>query len=296
MADKAADQENEQIDDKNTDKGTDKGQDQGGDDKGGDKPSETEARARRMGWRPKDEYTESGRDASKWVDADEFVRRGEESLPVLRERLRKQEKIIEAQDKKMEEGNKLLRELVTHQKAQTEAAVKKAIKELKAERREAAAAGEADKVEELSEEIGKAEDSLKQKEEKKGDDKPSIPQEVVDWAEENASWFKTDRTMNAYATAVYGDLIEDSSLTEKQRLAKVKAEVVKRFPEKFGNQRRNEPPAVESGQGGGGRKPTGKGWNDIPAEERALASRLIRQGAVKDEKAYAKMYWEQSAA
>lgn len=302
MADKAANQDTQQVDDKgDTDDKTSKtGADDagGGDDKGGDdKPSELETRAHRMGWRPQAEYTESGRDPSKWVDAAEFVKRGEESLPVLRERLRKQDKIIEAQNGKMEEGNKLLRELVSHQQAQTKAAVAKAVKDLKAERREAAKTGDDERVEELSDEIEKTEKSLTvvaKTEEKTEDNKP--PAEIVEWAEANASWFKTDKRMNAYAVAAYGELMADTSLTDKQRLAKVKADVVKTFPDKFPSATRDKIGTVESGSGGSSMRKTAKGWADIPAEERNLAQRLIKQGACKNEAEYAKLYWQQGAA
>jgi len=293
MADKSATQEIQQEAD--TEDQTHAGADAA--DAGGEQaqPSEAETRAQRMGWRPKAEYEASGRDPAKWVDADEFVRRGEESLPVLRERLRKQDKIIASQESKMEEGNKLLRELVTHQQEQTRAAVENAVKSLKAERREAASTGDVDKVEELSSEIAEAEASLKTAPAPaKVDERATIPQEVVDWAEANP-WFNTDPVMNAVAVAAYGKLVPDKTMTETQKLAKVKAEVIRRFPENFSNARRTEPPAVEGG-GNGQRRSGAKGWNDIPADDRAIAQRLIKQGAVKDQATYSKLYWQQEQA
>lgn len=288
MADKSATQEIQQ--DADTEIQTQTDTDMGGEHA---QPSEGEIRAQRMGWRPKAEYEASGRDPAKWVDADEFVRRGEESLPVLRERLRKQDKIIASQETKMEEGNKLLRELVTHQQEQTKVAVEKAVKTLKAERREAATTGDVARVEELSDEIAETEASLKKASvaAAKADERAAVPQEVLDWAEENA-WFKTDPAMNAVAVAAYGKLVSDKTMTETQKLAKVKAEVIRRFPENFGNANRQAAAAVEGGSNGS-RRGTTKGWNDIPAEDRALAARLIKQGAVKDQATYSKLYWEQ---
>ena len=52
-------------------------------------PTESEAKARRQGWRPQDEYRGP---ADKWVDADAFLKRSDEELPVMRERLRKQDR------------------------------------------------------------------------------------------------------------------------------------------------------------------------------------------------------------
>lgn len=47
-----------------------------------------EARARDMGWVPADEFKG---DSSRWTDAETFVRRGEEILPILKSRLKKTE-------------------------------------------------------------------------------------------------------------------------------------------------------------------------------------------------------------
>lgn len=56
-------------------------------DAGGQPDNSLEARARRMGWHPEAEY----RGKAAWVDAAEFVRISEETMPVLRENLRKQD-------------------------------------------------------------------------------------------------------------------------------------------------------------------------------------------------------------
>src|SRR6185436_4853984 len=50
-----------------------------------DPNTEVEGRARRMGWRPQEEFRGP---KDKWVDASQFVERGETELPVLRERFR----------------------------------------------------------------------------------------------------------------------------------------------------------------------------------------------------------------
>jgi hypothetical protein len=48
-------------------------------------PPDTEVRARTMGWVPKEEYKGN---PDNWRDANEFVRRGEEILPIVQERNR----------------------------------------------------------------------------------------------------------------------------------------------------------------------------------------------------------------
>lgn len=259
-------------------------------------PSEAEARARRMGWHPKDEYEASGRDASRWVSAEDFIARGEAELPVLRDRNRNLDKKVGNLEKKLDEGHALLRDLVASQAAREKKAVEKAISELKAERRAASQAGDTERVEALSTEIEEtqaAAAAAKPVEQRQEQARANVPQEVVDWAEANP-WFNTNRAMHAIAVAHYGDLLENPAtkkLNETEKLARVKAEVVKRFPEAFANSRRSEAPAVESGNGGVRRPSGGKTWNDIPAEDRAIGARLIKAGAVKDQAAYAKDYF-----
>lgn len=252
-------------------------------------PTEAETRARRMGWHPKDEYDASGRDPEKWVDADTFIARGESELPVLKDRFRKLERIADKQSKEITEGTKLLRDLVAQQKTQTDNAVKAAITKLTEERKTAASVGDVDRVEALSDEIAGKREELKapavEHKEAKEDHVP--PPEVIEWAEKNP-WFQTDRKMHDLAVAEYGDLLADKSLNETQRLAKVKAEVVRRFPEKFTNTKRAEAPAVESGNGGG-RRTIAKGWNDLPADVRQIADRLVSTKVVTKEQ-YLKDY------
>lgn len=277
----------------NVDNATEEGGEGGGDNQ----PSEAETRARRMGWHPKDEYEASGRDASKWVDAETFIKRGEESLPVLKERLRKLDGIIANQDKKLDEGNKLLRDLVKSQTEREKKAVEKAITALKAERREAARVGDDERVEAISNEISEQEEVLRAAPEPPKEEKQRVetepPPEIDAWVKANP-WFEKDAIARNAAIAAYGAYASDTSLTEVQRLAKVRSEIAKRFPEHFSNPNRQRPAAVEAG----GRQPrtNGKGWDDIPAADRALAERLIRQGAVKDKASYAKDYFGQSAA
>jgi len=257
--------------------------------------ADTESRARKYGWHPKDEYEASGRDPAKWVDANEFIRRGEEELPVLRERNRTLERKYTGLEKKLEEGHGLLRDLVKNQNERERKAVEKALKEAEGKRREAISVGDVAATESLSEEIEEYRDTLKAKppvetRQNRDQGNADIPQEVIEWAEANP-WFNENKKMNAIAVAEYGDLVGDKSLTETQRLAKVKAEVVKRFPEHFSNGRRTQPAAVESGNGAARSGKGLKGWNDIPPDDRAIAERLIKSGAVKDRAAYAKDYF-----
>lgn len=242
------------------------------------KPSQAdqEARARRMGWIPKDEY---GGDPSRWVTAEEFIRKGEEEMPILRERLRKQ-------DQSMAEMHKLLEDVVSHQKEQTKRAVDEAISKARAERREAVRDGDVEKVDKLDEQI----DELKEQkaEASQKTTKADVPQEFVEWAQRE-SWFAKDKALNKFAIAHYDLLLENPGLTDAERLRMVSKEVRKRYPEKF-TQRK---PAASDVEGGSSApKSTGtKGYSDLPPEAKKICDRLCKEipGYTKDKylKAYA---------
>jgi hypothetical protein len=261
-----------------------------------DKGQDVEARARKMGWRPKSEYEASGRDTSKFVSAEEFIRRGENELPVIRERFRKLEKLTDKQAKEISEGTQLLRDLVANQKAERDKAVKKAIAELTTKRKEASAVGDADAVEAISGEIEEQKAELKKPVEAEREQKQEVakaPPELIAWVEANKSWFEGDPEAHDFAVSVYGRLQADDSLTETERLAQTRARVAKRFPEHFTNTRRAQPGAVEAGNGGGGigrGRAAQKGWGDLPRDAQDIGERLIKQGAVKDKAAYLKDY------
>src|SRR5437660_12303101 len=58
-----------------------------------------EQRARRMGWVPKEQWRGDG--GAQWMPADEFVRRSEESFPILRERNEKLDQRLSATENEL---------------------------------------------------------------------------------------------------------------------------------------------------------------------------------------------------
>jgi hypothetical protein len=102
---------------------------------GADKGTElgtVEERAQRMGWTAKEKFRG---DPERWVDAATFVKNGEESLPILRERLRTLEKTNVDLGKSVQEFKKM-------SDTAYERAYGKAKKELEAEVKRAAKAGD----------------------------------------------------------------------------------------------------------------------------------------------------------
>lgn len=240
--------------------------------------STPEDRAARIGWTSKEKFRG---DPTKWVDAETFLKNGEESLPILRENNRKLQKALEEQAKTAAEFAKY------HEQTEKRA-YERAKKELQAEIKAAAKAGDEAGAAAAAEELAQVEADHKVAAAKP----PSDP--VFDsWLAQN-SWYN-DPDMAIEAEAIAYKLRKKGTKDDGLAfLDKVKDEMKKQFPEKFGNPRRSQAGAVEGSGGGGDGGGKSKGWSDLPAEAKAAGERFIKQGYIKDKEAYAKQFFSQN--
>src|ERR1700744_3154427 len=117
-------------------------EDAGNQDQGNAVPGEalspTQQEALSQGWVPKEEFDG---DAERWVDAGEFLRRGE----LFRK--------IESQSKELKDVRKALAELAKHNSKIREVEYARAIEGLKAQKKEALSKGDADRVVDIDDKI-----------------------------------------------------------------------------------------------------------------------------------------------
>lgn len=240
-------------------------------------PTESEAKARRQGWRPKDEYR--GPD-EKWVDADAFLKRSDEELPVMRERLRKQ-------DKDLAELKGTVTKFAEHHARVEKVAYERAMAEVKKERREALAIGDADGFEKAEERLAELKEVKPAATQKQA--AAEISPDVQTWVQANP-WFQSEPRLAKYAEAVCGELQnEDPTRDLSDILKEVAKEVKARFPEKFANAKRAAPPAVE----GATTVSAGKGsksYANLPPEAKAACDKFLKQGLIKSKEDYLKYY------
>jgi hypothetical protein len=258
------------------------GGDAGG-DKGGEGSGErtVEDRARAMGWSPKEEFRG---DQSRWVDAATFVKNGEESLPILRERMRK----LEATNMELTKG---VREAREFNDKVYEKALAQARKEAKEEITRATKAGDANAATAAAESLAATErEAAEHKAKKEAEGDPVFES----WQKDNADWYQ-DPDMRVEAEAIAFKLRKKGDKSEGLPfLDKVKDEMKKAFPDRFSNPRRNQPGSVErTGGGGEGGSRSKKGWDALPTEAKQAGDRFIKQKLVKDRETYAKQYFEQ---
>ncbi len=157
------------------------------DDSQSDTDAGHEAKAREMGWKPKEQFKG---DESKWIDAKSYVERGETVLPIVKAQLRK------TQDE-LEEVKKAALAWTAH----TEAAAKREVGEWKAKydaaiqsKKDAIAQGDGEKVIEAEAAI----DDLKASKPQPQKETPKVHPDFAAWKAENP-WYQTDeeRTLQA---------------------------------------------------------------------------------------------------
>jgi hypothetical protein len=243
----------------------------GNDDEGTLVPGEispVQEEALSQGWVPKDEYEG---DPERWVDAGEFVRRGE----LFRK--------IESQSKELKDVRKALSELAKHNSKIREVEYARAIEGLKAQKKEALSEGDADRVVDLDDKIDLVKDQQKQFQNQQIQE--AIPQEVhpelKNWMSNN-SWYESNRAMRAWADARGLELAEEGK-APRDVLKALEVEVKDRFKEKFRNPNRDKPGAVE----GAVATRTGRGLEsevELSDVEKTIMKTLVDGGHItKDE-------------
>jgi hypothetical protein len=233
--------------------------------------SQVEVLAGKMGWNP--DYEGEGAKS-----AEQFILDSREIMDGMTKRMRNQ-------GKQLEEMNLAVSELKNHNETvyQLEVAkLKREIKTLKANRKEAIENGDTERVAEIDEQI---EDLNNVPAPKKAT--PATPQEFSDWHEKN-EWYESDNELTEFANRLSAGFKEDAvfqALPLTKRLKKIEKLVKAEFPEKFEATQKPTPPA--GGVEGGGKKVNSKkvyALKDLPEDMQVSAKRFEKLGimSVKD--------------
>jgi hypothetical protein len=268
------------------------------------KPADdTEARAREMGWVPKEEFRG---DPAKHIDAKNFVERGEKLLPIAQERLRKMEETNKGLRTDIGKMQKSLEDYTKYHKEDRERIIRREkenyeqkIADLRAQQRQAVVDQDPEAYDVLETQKTQLEEDHRKEEVARTTDAgkettDTVPEALTEWAKSN-QWFGTDMEATQYAQAV-SSLVLNRNPNLKDGTTEffdaVKAEVKLRYPQKFSNPRRDDHQGPE---GGGNLGPTG-GTNtfaDLPAEAKAACIDLEKAGM--DRKQYVAEYFGEDA-
>lgn len=240
--------------------------------------NDAETKARRLGWVPKEEFRG---DPDKHRSAEEFLRRGEEILPILQRDNKRLHENFGKVERELKETRETLQSFAEFTQKNAEREYKKSLRELEARLDAAIETADVSQARQLRKEIAELDGgppAPKPKPEPVGEpDKPAVDPEVQTWIEANP-WFNNSASLRTYAVEEFGDL--EKRYPGKSRteiLAEVKQRTVDRFPDKFGiNPKRENAAAVASPSAEGARRKSGKTYDDLPAEAKKACDKYVR--------------------
>lgn len=248
-----------------------------------DDQAEIEQRARFLGWRPKDKYPG---DPEDWKDAKDFVAFQERDNRRMRQAI---DKMIP----RMAKIEKFNEELIKRLDGDEASRFEQQLMNVRAKMRDAVKSGDEEGfLKWEAEELKLRKDGAPKAPEKKPGPTEE-PTEIKDWKTKRP-WFDRDMAMTEEAVGYYRAYqVKNKDCSIEDALDHVDKRMAREYPELYENPRRREAPKVEGGGAVKIGKKGAKGWADIPAEDKALAKSLIKDGTFPDNESYAKSYWSQ---
>lgn len=249
--------------------------------------SNADAEARLMGWVPKEEFRGP---EDHWVDAETFVERGRQILPIVKKNNKELTQKLLALETKDRERDAAIAEWKSFMKESQErerANFTRQIAELREQKKQAISDGDGDAVLAIDDQI----DIIKEKQrEVKETPTPSNPSEpnpaFIAFVEEN-SWYGVDEDKTAYANGV-GSIVkrDHPHLTGKAFLDMVAARVEAKFPSK------QTPAATVEGSNTPAAPRKGKhAYKDLPDEAKKVHDKFVKQKLMTSEE-YLASYFE----
>jgi len=256
-----------------------------------------EEEARKEGWAPKEEWKGRPED---WVDAKEFNKRGREINSFLKKHNDRLKGELAEVKSALKEQQLTAAEFKKEFAQMKENAYKKAMADLKAQRREALKEGDHDTADLIDEQL----DDMKEQVEKlakKEEVKPTVEMSETqktrllnEWIGDNP-WYDSKNADVVDAVDLIGMRLrrEQPGLDGRDFLDEVTKLAKKKHPEFFGNPRRKEAGMVEGGKRGEGGSGGGKKtYGAMPAEVRAQCDRFVKNKMCSQED-FVKNYYEQ---
>ena len=260
---------------------------------------EVRQEAESQGWVPKEKFR--GNEAD-WVDADTFVKRGREILPILRKNNENLIKDLNATKEQLKEFREAAEEF---KKFQREAYERKAqeyeqrIQEIKESRAQAISDGDGQKVNALDDALDAAKDELKEAKQaaKDAEKTPTQPSsDALDpglqaWLDKN-TWFGQDKRMTGIVNGIGESLrLEFPLLKGQEFLDKLDEVLAEEFPNKFGKQTPTSRVESGSGRASRGSSSNAQTYDNLPAEAKAACDRFVKQKLMTREQYVADFDW-----
>jgi len=246
---------------------------------------DVETRAKQMGWAPENEFRG---DPDKWVDAETFVGRAENELPIalgtiktLERNLAKTEKRLKEVGDTLEKFNEYHQTALQKEQAKAATEYQRGLEEAQERMRDAVRLGDEEMYDDAKAEqdkLIKQAATLDDAGKPPDNGKPKIDKEINRaWVEEHP-WFLKNFKMNKFAKEC-GDFLAQTQpeLTQKEQLTEIAKMVKEEYPDYFSNSNRDKADSVGGGDKtaapAGGRRRT---YNDLPATAKSMCDSFVR--------------------
>jgi hypothetical protein len=256
--------------------------------------TEAEKRAKRLGWVPKDDFKG---DTEHWRSAEEFLDWSDKAAPSLRRDNDRLHRRLTEVEGLLKESKETLGEFREFASKSEQRAFERAKAEIQSRIEKGAADADAGAVRagmaELDALNRDAPRPVERRTEQRNVADPKLDLVIQDWIDRE-QWFTRDRSLNAYAMDVFGDLERTKpGMSVEERLVETKRLVREKFPEKFGNPMRNGAAAVSEPSGGNSGRKKGKGYDDLPADAKKACDKFVKTIPGFSKEQYVKDYdWE----
>jgi len=261
---------------------------------------EVQHEAESQGWVPKERFRGN---ESDWVDADTFVKRGREILPILRKNNENLIKDLQATKDQLKEFREAAEEF---KKFQRESYERKAqeyesqIQEIKESRAQAISDGDGQKVNALDDALDQAKENFKEAKQSVKDvvsaKNPEPTPEAIDpglqvWLDRN-TWFGQDKRLTGMVNGIGESLRLEFPLLKGQAfLDKLDEVLAEEFPNKFGK-KQSPSSRVESGSGRQSRSGgNAQSYDNLPPEAKSACDRFVKQKLMTREQYVADFDW-----
>jgi hypothetical protein len=241
-----------------------------------------EVKAKEMGWSPKEEFRG---DPDKWVDAESFVRRGEELMPLLKATTKKQSEKIAALEARLTQSDRLLKAATESIEALKETTSREALEKVRTKRdqlksalAEARREGDVDAELEIQDKLQETTQAIKESEKKPEAKKPDPANDPTQspewqsWIKEN-TWFGHDKRKTALALGIAQDLRAEGDASEGTAFYNKITEEVNKMLGVRDEPTREAASKVEGSSRGSAGATSGRSYADLPSEAKAACDR-----------------------
>lgn len=252
--------------------GTDIPGEGGNDTEGQSVGRDYEAEAKELGWRPKEEF--SG-DDTRWIDAETFIKRGEDMMPLLKATNAKLKRELDTIKKD-------LKRATAHFEGAEKRAYDRALSDLEQKHREAVEAGDVKTAEATVKELR----DLRPTETKAPEDVKQEVQEAMDSFREENPWYDKANLASASELEInarlYYDRMVDRNIEKTKEMAPADffAMISNLTHEKYPQlkAKREKPASAVSGGTAGRQRGSSKSWDGLPDTARRQFQKFIDRG------------------